>query len=56
MHKHMIKKHADDLPKHAMSTMKETLDLCEIFFPNSQRAELRDVFVNSYFNQERPQI
>lgn len=55
MHNHPIKKQADDMPRHALATMKATLDLCEIFFPNSERADLRNVFVDSYFKEQEPQ-
>jgi len=47
-----MRKHADDLPAHALAIMKETLDLCGDVFPRVNRKDLADVFVNCYFKQQ----
>lgn len=44
-------KQADDLPRHALVAMKETLDLCAEVFPNIKRNDLQKTFVSAYFNQ-----
>lgn len=46
----IINKQADDLPKHALTVMKATLDLCGEVFPNYDRATGARIFTNAYFN------
>ena len=44
-------KRADDLPNHALSVMRATLDMCADIFPSIQRKDLADTFVAAYFSQ-----